>query len=460
MPRPSGTLPPETVLPRRRLLRGLLGLGLLLPGCAAGSPTPSPAPPALPPLAPATATPPPAILQRPEPGPPVALEFWTTGLAAARDWLAGVAVTYTRAQPTVRVQWRDLPPDRALDTVTVALAAGQGPAVLHTPDLAALVPADGLRPLNALFPPADLAAFWPRFQAAWTLEGVVWALPWFAALDLVVLNPRLWEAAPPAPGRLFPWSALRALARDWHRREGRPALIAPLGEGALLDRLDEEGFALFLPTGQPALDQTAVLELVQTWENDLRQGVVLSHEQAGRAEGRAALFGQGRVPWALLPAAALVRPDRGDRPVADPRLYPPVAGQRGPVAALAPVALTRLAPAAAAAFLGYLTGPDLQAEWVALTGWLPTRPLTVLPTAGALPGQAVALAMAVLPESGVASRTALPVRSWARLLAHFVQVERQWLAGQIGAVDLLRQVSVGWRQILGQRVAVARSPLL
>lgn len=137
---------------------------------------------------------------------PLTLEFWDfPHLPKTNEYLMKAIRQFEADHPGVRVRYTRLPWQDGQQKVMLAMLSGQPPDVCGqvSTGLAQFIAQDALEPLNAYLQ-ADLADFHPSYIDAVSYQGTIYAVPWYKACYVMLLNLDLFEKfgiEPPRNGR-------------------------------------------------------------------------------------------------------------------------------------------------------------------------------------------------------------------------------------------------------------------
>jgi len=137
---------------------------------------------------------------------PITLEFWDfPHLPKTNEYLARAIAEFERENPGVRVRYTRLPWQDGQQKITLAVLSGQPPDVCGqvSTGLPGFIAQDVLEPLNEFLAP-ELPDFHESYIDAVSHQGKIYAVPWYKACYIMLLNRDLFEkfgVTPPAEGR-------------------------------------------------------------------------------------------------------------------------------------------------------------------------------------------------------------------------------------------------------------------
>ena len=126
------------------------------------------------------------------------LEMWTLALSPTfDDYINGVIAEFEADHPGVTVNWVDLPDGGFPDKFFASIAAGQAPDVvnLNTSRMRLAVKEDALVNLSENATPEQLSIYFPSLLDSSSVNGSVYALPWYQAPTILMYNKSIFEQA-------------------------------------------------------------------------------------------------------------------------------------------------------------------------------------------------------------------------------------------------------------------------
>ncbi len=132
----------------------------------------------------------------------VELEMWTLALSPTfDDYINGVISEFeeevSNEERTVTVNWVDLPDGGFPDKFFASIAAGEAPDVvnLNTARMRTAVREDALVNLSEAATEEQLSIYFPSLLESSSVEGNVYAFPWYQAPTILMYNKSLFEEA-------------------------------------------------------------------------------------------------------------------------------------------------------------------------------------------------------------------------------------------------------------------------
>ena len=132
----------------------------------------------------------------------VELEMWTLALSPTfDDYINGVIAAFEEevsdAERTVTVNWVDLPDGGFPDKFFASIAAGEAPDVvnLNTARMRTAVREDALLNLSEAASEEQRGIYFPNLLESSSVDGNVYAFPWYQAPTILLYNKALFEEA-------------------------------------------------------------------------------------------------------------------------------------------------------------------------------------------------------------------------------------------------------------------------
>jgi multiple sugar transport system substrate-binding protein len=314
------------------------------------------------------------------------LDFWALGREG--ELVRELIPEFERRHPELRVRVQQIPWSAAHEKLLTAFAGGALPDVIQVgstwiPELVAvgaLEPLDARIDASAAVRPGD---FFAGMLEMGVVAGATWALPWYADTRLLFYRRDLFEAAgwPRAPRS---WGEWRASLADLKRvlPKGSHPILLPLTEWELPVLLAFQRGAELLRDGDRYGNFTspafrAAFDFYQGFFRDglapRRGAAEIGNLHQDFAAGIFASFVSG--PWNLGELARRLPPELQDRWATAPL---PAAEGAGPGLSLAGGAGLGIVAAsrhrdAAWRWIEFLSEPEQQAAFHAISGDLPTR---------------------------------------------------------------------------------------
>ena len=195
---------------------------------------------------------------------PITLEFWDfPHLPKTNDYLTSAMAQFERDHPGVRIHYTRLPWQDGQQKLTLAVLSGQPPDVCGqvSTGLPGFIAQDVLEPLEGYLQ-KDLADFYPSYLDAVSYKNHVYAVPWYKACYVMLLNLDLFDkfgVTPPQNGR-WSWDEflqkMKALTRA--SVKGTSAAVAEPNYYGLVTNLgpmEYEAYSIILNFGGRILEQ-------------------------------------------------------------------------------------------------------------------------------------------------------------------------------------------------------------
>lgn len=131
----------------------------------------------------------------------ITVEFWTIALGDAfADYVNGMIETYERAHPGIRIKWVDVSGGEVAEKFLAAVVGGVPPDLVNLYDLPRFMQFGALRSMDDMVPDTIktrwIEAFW---KGVGYYQGVNYALPWYAGVNMMWYNREIFEEAGLAP---------------------------------------------------------------------------------------------------------------------------------------------------------------------------------------------------------------------------------------------------------------------
>lgn len=197
----------------------------------------------------------------------VELELWTLALSPTfDDYMNGVVEGFEAEHEGVTVNWVDLPDGGFPDRFFASIAAGRAPDVvnLNTSRMLQAHQQDALVNLSEAASEAQLSIYFENLLESSSIDGQVYALPWYQAPTILMYNKALFEQAgldPEAPPATYEEAFSTALTiREATLLEGITPLPFPE------DWLVQNGVAILSEDGSaPAFNTPEAVAALQVY---------------------------------------------------------------------------------------------------------------------------------------------------------------------------------------------------
>jgi putative chitobiose transport system substrate-binding protein len=163
-----------------------------------------------------------ACTPAPQPDGRLRLEFWTINLSPQFDsYFHRLVAEYEASHPEIRLEWIDLPQKVLEQKLMAAIAGGVAPDLVNLNTGSALVMAQNgaLVDLQPLVSDEIRGRYFPALWQAASLDGGVYAIPWYVTSRVLIYNKAILRQAgldPERPPRT--WEEVAEMARVVRRR--------------------------------------------------------------------------------------------------------------------------------------------------------------------------------------------------------------------------------------------------
>lgn len=211
------------------------------------------------------------------------IEFWDfPHLPRTNDYIQSAIRSFEQKHPGVRIRYTRLPWQDGQQKVILSVNSGRPPDVCGQVNVSPMfIAQDVLEPLNDYLA-QDLADFHPAYLDSVTYKGQIYAVPWYKACYVMILNLELFEqfgVEPPKNGR-WTWTEFMEKARRLTQtKDGKQyyALVANLGP------MEYEAYSVIFNSGGRILKKTADGQVVSALLDEgflagLRRLVSLEYE--------------------------------------------------------------------------------------------------------------------------------------------------------------------------------------
>jgi len=233
-------------------------------------------------------------------GKTITLEFWTLSLSPTFDnYIKSMIADFEKDNPNIKINWLDIPYGSAVQKLTAAVSAGQGPDVvnLNTQWAVDFALQGALLPLNNLIPAITVKLYWEKLWNATVLDKKAYAFPWYASIPILMYNKDLFKKAgldptkpPKTWNEVFEYSRVIRSKLDIYGFQ--PNIIA-------LEELLLEGIPIVTRDGKKAAFNTPeAIEKLEWFQKAYRENL-MPRSLGGYGEGRE-FYQQGKI--AMYPA--------------------------------------------------------------------------------------------------------------------------------------------------------------
>lgn len=121
----------------------------------------------------------------------IRLTFWTISLSPSYDaYIEGLIRRYETENPHLQIEWVDLPQSAARQKFLAGIAAGDPPDLVNMDTEFTLFLAENgaLADLSSLVSSAQKDRYFPNLWEASSVDGAVYAIPWYVTTRVVMYN--------------------------------------------------------------------------------------------------------------------------------------------------------------------------------------------------------------------------------------------------------------------------------
>ncbi|UOE96861.1 sugar ABC transporter substrate-binding protein [Fervidobacterium islandicum] len=225
----------------------------------------------------------------------ITLEFWTLSLSPTFDeYLKAMIADFEKNNPGIKINWLDIPYASAVQKLTAAIAAGQGPDVvnLNTTWAVDFAIQGAILPIDNLIPPVTIKQYWEKLWNATVVNGKAYAFPWYASIPILMYNKDLFKKAGLDPNKppktwdeVLEYSRIIRAKLDIYGFE--PNIIA-------IDELLLEGVPIVTPDGKKAAFNTPEAVARLEWFQKAYRENLMPRSLGGYGEGRE-FYQQGKI---------------------------------------------------------------------------------------------------------------------------------------------------------------------
>jgi putative chitobiose transport system substrate-binding protein len=403
---------------------------------------------------------------------PAELEFWTINLRGPYgNWIEGFLQDYQDVNQGVQIQWVDVPGAEVAQAYLVAVSAGQAPDVANIYEMPRFIELGALAGIDEYLPAADQNDFFAPFWDGLTLDGQTYAFPWYTSTGSLVYSRVIMEEAgldPNVPPTT--WDEAMAMSRTITDTTGKYGLLMTVGQGELVQLLQQAGVSLVSAEGTSAsLNTPEAVALFDQWRTFYKDGYLPPEGTTANPRDSTQWYYAGR--GAFVPGGVVVTVRRADPAVLeqwDTDVAASLKGTTGQAVAQVQyhvVSATSDNIQAAVDLGAFVTGTGLQIEFITQVPILPTRQsVTADPEFRAnfieneatgrsqqeLLDRGFQLSLAELDTALLDFNATPTVVGWARMYDLFNQETNRMFATDQSAADTLSAIEQGWNEILAE----------
>jgi putative chitobiose transport system substrate-binding protein len=198
------------------------------------------------------------------------VEFWTMQLQPQyTDYFTGVISQFEAENPTLRINWVDVPWSGMESKILTAVAAKTAPDVVNlNPNFASQLASKGAwLDLSDRIPQPVQMQYLPKIWDASTIEGKAFGIPWYLTTRIAIYNQALLQQSgfsqPPTT-----FTDLMQMAPIIKAKTGKYAFfttLAPMDSGEVLESMVQRGVQLIDRNGKAAFNTPLGRLVFQDW---------------------------------------------------------------------------------------------------------------------------------------------------------------------------------------------------
>lgn len=207
------------------------------------------------------------------------LEFWTMQLQPEfTDYFKNLISTFETENPSIKVNWVDVPWSAMESKILTAVAAKTAPDVVNlNPDFASqLATRNAWLDLDAKVPKEVLGTYLPNIWQASTIDGKSFGIPWYLTTRLTIYNTELLKQAgvsnPPTS-----YTQLAQVAKQLKDKTGKYAMFTTFvaeDSAEVLESLVQMGLTLVDDQGKAAFNTPVGKKAFEYWVNLYKDGLL------------------------------------------------------------------------------------------------------------------------------------------------------------------------------------------
>ena len=197
--------------------------------------------------------------------------FWTMQLKPQFDkYMTDLIAGFVKENPTVEVEWVDIPWGEMETKILSSVAAKTAPDVVNlNPQFASkLAEKKALVDMGKSISDADKASYFPNIWKANQLDNVTFGLPWYVSTDITIYNRSLFEKAgldPAKPPKTY--EELTKVSEQIKAKTGKYAFLLTMDGGQVLEAMVQMGMKLLDANGKAAFNDAAGKAAFDYWVN-------------------------------------------------------------------------------------------------------------------------------------------------------------------------------------------------
>ena len=403
---------------------------------------------------------------------PAELEFWTINLKGPYgNWIESFLADYEAVNEGVAIQWVDVPGAEVAQKYLASLSASAAPDVANIYEMPRFVELGAIADIAEYLPEEDANDFFPSFWQGLTLNDQTYAFPWYASTGGLIYSRMLMEEAeldPEAPPTT--WDEAMAMSREIKDTTGKYGLIMAVGQGEMVQILQQEGVEMVNEDRTAAAINTPeALAVFEKWRAFYKEGYLPPEGTTVNPRDSIQWYYSGRGAFAVDGPVVLVK--RAEPAVLeqlDTDVAPALKGANGKAIAQVQyhVISANSENVQAAVDLGaYVTGTGLQIEFITQVPILPSRAsvsedpefraaFIENEAAGRSQEELLArgfqIALAEVEDALLDFNATPTVDGWARMYDVFKRETNTMFAADQTAEETLNAIEEAWNEILAE----------
>jgi putative chitobiose transport system substrate-binding protein len=399
------------------------------------------------------------------------LEFWTINLKGPYgNWIEGFLKDYESVNGDTKIKWVDVPGAEVAQKYLSAVSANQAPDLANIYEMPRFIELGALANIHDSLPAENASEFYPSMLEGLTFNEELFALPWYTSIGGLVYSRKLFEDGGLDPDKPpTTWDEAMEMSRTLKDKTGKYGLLTAVGQGELVQILQQEGVPLVSEDRtKAALNTPEAVELFKKWQSFYKDGYLPPEGTTANPRDSNQWYYAAR--GAMVPMNASVIVKRADPAVIVDQLDTDVARSlRG--AANKTISTVQYFvvsgksknPQAAVDLCAYVTSTGMEIEFITQVPILPSRQTVAedphfkskfIEQVGTgrsqeeLLARGFTLQLEDLNDSVLDFNQTPTVVGWARMYDLFKQETNKMFATNQSAEDTLNNLEKGWNDIL------------
>lgn len=398
------------------------------------------------------------------------LEFWTINLKGPYgNWIQDFIKRYESANEGTKITWVDVPGAEVAQKYLAAVSAKQAPDVANIYEVPRIIELNAVADLNQLVDEKERSDYIEGLWNAYNYSGKVYAMPWYAGTGGLVYSRKNMQAAglnPDQPPKT--WDDILDQSKQIKDKTQKYGLLMTVGQGESLDLLQHHDIPILSDDHKKAaLNTPAAVDLLSKWQKFYRDKYL--PPEATTANPRDAVqwyYADRGTYYTGGPVVLVKRADPAVIQKEDTDVAPSITGPKNfPLASLQIFVISAMSknPPAAADFALYVTGKQLQEEFIWQVPILPSRksvlddpyfrkrfiePKFSGRTQQELLDRGFQISLGEIEKAKVLYNSAPPVVQWQRMFDVFKREENKMYATGQGPDVTLKNIEAEWNKIL------------